>query len=201
MATLPKISALPLNAERFADLETLFGAKGCSFARACWCMGYRIRGRPRPAEGVSIAQHNKAKLAALCDAPPSPGLIGYDEDETPVGWVAVAPRSAFERLESSPVMKPVDGKPVWSIVCFVVPLERRGEGIATSLLRCAIGHARRHGAPGIEAYPVDKRERSQPQWLWHGPKSMFDKAGFVEVARRKPERPVMRLDLDLHLGS
>jgi len=28
--------------------------------------------------------------------------------------------------------------------------------------------------------------------MWFGAKSMFDRAGFVEVARRKPTRPVMR---------
>jgi hypothetical protein len=29
--------------------------------------------------------------------------------------------------------------------------------------------------------------------MWFGAKSMYDKAGFAEVARRKPERPVVRL--------
>jgi hypothetical protein len=28
--------------------------------------------------------------------------------------------------------------------------------------------------------------------MWFGAKSMFDRAGFAEVARRKPTRPVMR---------
>jgi len=31
--------------------------------------------------------------------------------------------------------------------------------------------------------------------MWFGAKSMFDRAGFVEVARRKPMRPVMRKSL------
>jgi hypothetical protein len=42
---------------------------------------------------------------------------------------------------------------------------------------------------------VDKQQRSQDQWLWHGAKGMYDRAGFQEVARRKPERPLMRLGL------
>ena len=29
--------------------------------------------------------------------------------------------------------------------------------------------------------------------LWFGVKSMFDNAGFEEVARRKPHRPVVRI--------
>jgi hypothetical protein len=28
--------------------------------------------------------------------------------------------------------------------------------------------------------------------MWFGAMSMYDKAGFKEVARRKPERPVVR---------
>ena len=29
--------------------------------------------------------------------------------------------------------------------------------------------------------------------MWVGAKSMYDKAGFKEVARRKPHRPVVRI--------
>jgi ribosomal protein S18 acetylase RimI-like enzyme len=42
---------------------------------------------------------------------------------------------------------------------------------------------------------VDKPTRGADDWLWHGAKSMYDKAGFEEVARRKPQRPVVRLRL------
>jgi hypothetical protein len=31
--------------------------------------------------------------------------------------------------------------------------------------------------------------------MWFGSMSMFDRAGFKEVARRKPQRPVVRLAL------
>jgi hypothetical protein len=29
--------------------------------------------------------------------------------------------------------------------------------------------------------------------MWFGAKSMYDKAGFKEVARRKPRRPIVRI--------
>jgi hypothetical protein len=45
----------------------------------------------------------------------------------------------------------------------------------------------------LEAYPVDKSRRGDDAWMWFGAKSMYDKAGFNEVARRRPERPVVRL--------
>jgi ribosomal protein S18 acetylase RimI-like enzyme len=89
-------------------------------------------------------------------------------------------------------MKPVDDAPVWSIVCFVVPPEFRHQGVAHALLRGAVDYAAKRGARILEAYPVDRDKRGSDDWMWHGAKSMFDKAGFTEVARRKPQRPVMR---------
>ena len=44
----------------------------------------------------------------------------------------------------------------------------------------------------MEAYPVDRHERSHPDVMFFGAKSMYDRSGFREVARRKPTRPVVR---------
>ena len=89
-------------------------------------------------------------------------------------------------------MKAVDDQPVWSIICFVVPAQFRGEGVAHELLRGAIAYAKKCGARLLEAYPVDKSERGRDDSMWFGSKSMYDAAGFEEVARRKPHRPVVR---------
>lgn len=91
----------------------------------------------------------------------------------------------------SRVMGPVDTTPVWSVVCFVVPSAWRRRGVAGALLRGAVEHAAHHGARWLEAYPIDKPGPSADNWLWHGTKAMFDQAGFEEVLRRKPERPIM----------
>jgi ribosomal protein S18 acetylase RimI-like enzyme len=190
-----KLKVLPVTPGRWRDLEAVFGARGCSVARGCWCMAYRRSGAdaPPPA-GASRARANRADLKALVDAGRSPGLIAY-RGKVPVGWVSIAPRSEFARLKRSPVMKPVDDRPVWSIVCFVVPSEHRGQGVARALLQGAINHARKQGATLIEAYPVDKAGRSPDESMWFGAQSMYDRAGFEEVARRKPARPVVRLKL------
>lgn len=45
----------------------------------------------------------------------------------------------------------------------------------------------------LEAYPVDRAERSDDDTMWFGTKSMYDDAGFAEVARRKPHRPIVRM--------
>ncbi|MCI0748664.1 MAG: GNAT family N-acetyltransferase [Verrucomicrobia subdivision 3 bacterium] len=81
------------------------------------------------------------------------------------------------------------GLPSLPVICFVVPSEYRGQGVARALLAGAVAYARSRGAKLIEAYPVDKPTRSHDDFMWFGAKSMYDKAGFSEVARRKPHRP------------
>jgi len=182
----------PVTPERWPDLEAVFNARGCSIARGCWCMCYRRSGAGPPVpRGLTRAQANRADLKALVDSGRPPGLIAY-EGKVPVGWVTLGPREEFAKLERSPVMKPVDNKPVWSIICFVVPSEHRGQGVARALLRGAIAYARERSATLLEAYPVDKAGRSSDDAMWFGAKSMYDRAAFKEVARRKPTRPVVR---------
>jgi GNAT superfamily N-acetyltransferase len=89
-------------------------------------------------------------------------------------------------------MKPVDDRPVWSIVCFFVDRNARGRGLSEKMLRAAVRYARSFGVRLLEAYPVDKDGPSDPDSMFFGAKSMYDRAGFKEVARRKPTRPVVR---------
>jgi ribosomal protein S18 acetylase RimI-like enzyme len=188
-----KLTLAPLTPDRWPDLEAIFRAKGCSVARGCWCMAYRRSGSRGPwPPGVTRAQANRAQLKALVDAGHSPGIIGY-QGKVPVGWVSIGPREAYAKLKRSPVMKAVDDQPVWSVICFVVPTEHRGQGVARALLTGAVAYAKKQGATLVEAYPVDKPTRSNDDSMWFGAKSMYDKAGFKEVARRKPHRPIVRI--------
>lgn len=186
----------PLSEDRWGDLETVFNARGCSVARGCWCMYYRVSGKEsgytRPGDEQRV--RSKAALKSLVRDDPPPGLIGY-LGGTPVGWVSLGPRQDYAKLANSPTMKPVDDQPVWSVVCFVVPSEYRKQGVARDLLAGAIRYARQRGVRLLEAYPVDKAHPSASDAPWFGSKTMFDEAGFEEVARRKPARPVVRLKL------
>jgi GNAT superfamily N-acetyltransferase len=178
----------PLTKDRWDDLVELFGRPGGSIVRGCWCMYYRKSGG---GSGVGPGGTNRRALKSLVDAGYVPGLIGY-EDGSPVGWVSLSPREDYAKLRRSPVMKPVDDKPVWSIVCFFVDKEWRGRGVSEALLKGAIDYARSRGATLLEAYPVDKPEPSHPDFMFFGAKRMYDRAGFKEVARRKETRPVVR---------
>ncbi len=137
----------------------------------------------------SSGKANKRAMKSLVDSGTVPGLIAY-RDRRPVGWISLGPREDYPRLERSPVMKRVDEKAVWSIVCFFVDPKERGQGVTRALLRGAIAYARSQGATLLEAYPVDSKVRSYPDWF--GAKSTYDRAGFKEVTRRKEARPVVR---------
>lgn len=140
---------------------------------------------------TGVGAENRRAMKALVDRGNVPGLIGY-EDGVPVAWVSLGPRDDYPKLRRSPVMKPVDDRPVWSIMCFFVDRSVRGKGLAQRMLRAAVDHARSHGARLVEAYPVDTEEQLDPDVMFFGAKSMYDRAGFREVARRKPTRPVVR---------
>jgi len=94
-------------------------------------------------------------------------------------------------------MKPVDDQPVWSVVCSYVARPYRGQGLQHRLLAAALIWAREQGAGLIEAYPVDKPERSHDDFMFFGSRSLYEQAGFREVVRRSPTRVVMRRDLAL----
>jgi GNAT superfamily N-acetyltransferase len=128
------------------------------------------------------------------DAGVVPGLVGY-VDGQPAGWVSLGPREEYLKLRRSSVMKPVDDAEVWSIVCFYVAKPWRGQGVQHRLLAAALDHARECGVRLLEAYPVDKPERSHDDFMFFGSRSLYEKAGFREVVRRSPTRVVMRRGL------
>src|SRR6266568_7755583 len=175
--------AHPVTKERWADLVTLFDRP---IVRTCFCMFYRKTG-----SGTGVGLENRRAMKALVDRGTVPGLIGYEEG-VPVAWVSLAPREDYAKLRRSPIMKPVDDRPVWSVVCFFVDRSARGRGLSERMLRAAVDYARPCGARLVEAYPVDTDGRSDPDSMFFGTKSMYDRAGFREVARRRPTRPVVR---------
>jgi GNAT superfamily N-acetyltransferase len=191
MPAPPRLDIRPLTPPRFRDLEALFNGPGGSQVRGCWCMFYRRSGATAIPKGMSRGEYARASLKALVDQGCVPGLLGYRDGE-PVGWVSLGPREEFAHLARSPVMKPVDDKPVWSVVCFYSAKRVRGGGVAAAMLEGAIDFARGCGARLLEAYPVDRPQRCPDEAMWFGCKAMYDRAGFAEVARRRPTRVVMR---------
>jgi len=176
----------PLTPDRWDDLERLFGPRGAY--GGCWCMWNRLTNR----EFERASGDAKREMLRTIVDDRVPGLLGYEEG-APVGWVSLGPREEFGRIQRSRVTKSVDEVPVWSIVCFVIERNHRGKGVGAALLEAAVEYARGHGAVAIEGYPVEPRRDRMPDiYAWMGLASMFETAGFSEIARRSETRPLFR---------
>jgi GNAT superfamily N-acetyltransferase len=189
---------VPATAGTWDSLADLFARRGGGDARFCWCIWWRVRAKDFSA---STPAANRERLHDLVEAGPPPGLLALEEGRA-VGWVALAPRPAYERIEHSRVIPRVPGPAPWSIPCFVVSSDARGRGVATALLAAAVAHARAAGAAALEAYPIDPPpgDKVRDTAAYVGTRSMFERAGFhvavptTSVSGGAP-RVVVRLDL------
>lgn len=131
---------------------------------------------------------------------PAPGLLGYLGGE-PVAWMQVGPRADVPQWNNANrVCAPLPDAPaadgtVWAVSCFFFKSSVRGQGFSHAMVRAAIAHARTGGARCLEACPMDRAKQARSPGLFVGSTGVFLKAGFVEVARRKPGRPLLRLAL------
>jgi GNAT superfamily N-acetyltransferase len=134
----------------------------------------------------------KRMVAAAAAVDEGLGLIAY-AGRDPVGWCALGPRERYSVLERSRILKPVDEKPVWSVVCFFVAKPFRRSGVTVALLEAAVKYAKKHRARILEGYPVEPKKIPMPAaFAWTGLAAAFRKAGFTEVLRRSETRPIMR---------
>jgi len=128
-------------------------------------------------------------------------MLAYKEGDV-VGWCGFGPRPRLPRLVRSRTIPAIDEKPVWSILCFNVRVGHRRQGVAAALLDGVVDYARRSGAPGVEAYPIDPEGgRVDTSFGYVGLTPMFEKAGFrrvVETAAHSDRRVrwLMRLDFE-----
>ncbi len=196
---MPQITIEPATADRFADAQHTWDNGGDG--RSCQCQWWMITN----AEWQSTTQEQRAELFRdEVTVGPPPGLIAYVDGE-PAGWVRVGPRTRQRRLARTRNLtahseEPWDDESVWSVSCFVVRREHRGQGLNDRLLEAAIAFAREGGARVIEAYPLDPEQgtKKSSSSLFHGVVSTFAGAGFREVARPRPDLAIVALELTDH---
>jgi GNAT superfamily N-acetyltransferase len=186
----------PLTPARWPDLVRLFGPRGA--VEGCWCMWPRLAGGEYKR---SRGARNRQALHRIVSAGPPPGVLAYVDGE-PAGWCSIAPRERLERLRRSRVMGAVDERPAWVVTCFFIPPVHRGRGLAVALLRAAVSLAARQGGRLVEGFPHDPKRAKPPGiFIWTGVAATFRRAGFREVSRRSPTRPVMRKAIGARQGS
>jgi GNAT superfamily N-acetyltransferase len=187
VAQKPELTFQPLTRRRWADFLMLFGEHGAY--GGCWCMWWRIS---RSEFNRNQGEGNQKAMKEIVDSGVIPGILAYD-DIYPVGWCSIAPREQFASLNRSPVLKPVDDRDVWSIVCFFIDKKHRGKDLTLELIQGAVEYASSQGAEIIEAYPtVSRGGRMPPVSSFMGMPHLFEKAGFEEVARPSRSKMIMR---------
>ena len=186
---LVSITVRPASAQRWQDVAGVFAGRGGS---SCWCQRFRR---------TSGSDKSTALHGEIDEAGAPVGLIAYVDGE-PVGWSRVMPRISIPGVAENQALRRLyardEADPAWWISCFAVRRPYRGSGVGVSLLRSATQFARGRGAAVLDGHPVDVERlsrRPSPSAVFTGTLSMFTAAGFHEIGRTFPSRPVMRHDL------
>jgi GNAT superfamily N-acetyltransferase len=199
------LSIVPANHASADDLKAVFGTRDCG---RCNCQRFKTRGwfweqaTDEQRRAQLIDQANCGDPAATSTT----GLVAFlkDPQATPVGWVAVEPRTEYPRLLRLPTVwkgRPDEDKhddSVWAVTCFVVRKGYRKRGITYALAEAAVGYARASGARALEAYAMLTQPGREITWgeLHVGARQVYAEAGLAEVSRPSVRRAVMRIDFD-----
>jgi GNAT superfamily N-acetyltransferase len=160
-----------------------------TWGSACWCMFPRLTARLRRELPGPAKDKSRRAMTALAAKRRAPGLLAYADGEV-AGWVAIAPRPELARVETSKATPRADDVGVWVIPCITVRRRSRGRGVAQALIRAAVAHAAKHGAPAVEAYPRAGDVRVHDDFAFIGTEALFRKVGFRKI--RGPLDPLPR---------
>lgn len=179
----------PATPEHWDDVFRVFGRRGDD-PSWCWCHRFLA-----PDDGG--LDNREALRREILGAAVPPGVLAY-VDGHPVGWSRVAVRDALPGVRGNRALARVlvEDPGVWWVACFAVDARHRRSGVGAALLAGAVDLAHAHGATAVEGHPVDVAALSASgvggSAIFTGTVAMFAAAGFTEVARTSPSRPVMR---------
>ena len=180
------VRIVPATSEQWPRLGHVFGPRETD-STSCWCQRFLRHEEP---------DNRSALRREVRDAEVPIGLLAYLDDNV-VGWTRVVPRSTLPGItENRALARILDDDPdAWWVSCFVVRREHRERGIGVALLHAAVAWAAKHGASVLDGHPVDTRALTgtpAPSAIFTGTLTMFHRAGFTEIGRTYPTRPVMR---------
>lgn len=107
------------------------------------------------------------------------GYLAYD-GELSIGWCNAADMESYVGFVPEFARENICGKTV-SIVCFEIAPEYRGMGIASAFIDRVCNDAKSNGYIAVEGYAKLSDKRND--FDYQGPIRLYEKAGFVEVAR------------------
>jgi predicted GNAT family acetyltransferase len=181
---------VPLTPDLWPPFEKLFGKSGaCS---GCWCIHWRV---PHADYVAMRGDEAKAFFKRRVKKGPPPGVLAFIGDEA-VGWLQIGPRADTPEWNSTrratAPLKETDAEDerIWGATCFFIKSSARGQGVMDALVKGGIAFAKANGARILEACPIDGKAGNVDAYV--GLMSVFERAKFKEVARRKSNRPLMR---------
>ena len=156
---------------------------------SCYCRFYHTV-CPQEEWMNRSAERNKAEALDEIRNGNMKGLLAFDEGKC-VGWLNANDAGAYSRLY--PMIKEmVEGKKVGCTICFVIHPEYRKQGIATALLKSAVGFFKDDGYDAVLGVPFEMPD--EPEKMYRGFPKMFLEQGFKNIANHGPVK-VMWLDL------
>lgn len=105
------------------------------------------------------------------------GFLAFNGDAC-IGWVNANKLSAYPRLIGE--IEDIDSEQWGTTICYVIDPEFRGQGVATELLKTAMGHFKHLGLRGMLALPV--KADGLPEKHYRGRASTYEKMGFSKVS-------------------
>lgn len=109
------------------------------------------------------------------------GYLAFDGNIS-VGWCNAANIESYEGFVPNFARNNTCGKTI-AIVCFEIAPEYRGIGIASAFIEKVCADAKSKGYVAVEGYAKISEERND--YDYHGPIKLYQKAGFLEVARQE----------------
>ncbi|MGP6170173.1 GNAT family N-acetyltransferase [Microbacterium sp. A204] len=190
------VKVIVAGSEDWQLVRSAFGSRGTR-PTSCWCQ--RFIGAPPDGDKESALRHQ------IHENKPPFGLVALIDDD-PVGWSRVSRRLDLPGVRANTALQRVlpPDPFAWWVACFTVQATFRHRGVGRALLSGAIEHARVNGASALEGHPVDVQRLSASKVsgaaLFTGTLATFQDAGFSEIGRTFPSRPVMRLSFEEQPG-
>ncbi len=142
--------------------------------RGCYCQFY-LNTKAENDEPQARGAVNRQKACDRINAGVMQGYLAYSVEngaQKVIGWMAANKFNNFVAL-------PPQNEDVAAIICFVIDKEWQGKKVATNLLEFALADLPKHGFTEVQSAPL--RVSEFRDWGYRGPRSMFEKAGFLPV--------------------